>query len=296
MTESAHPPAMLRRIVDFPLVMMVVGTAATLLAAFLMGRLIEATWGGEYGNPGEVVQAILLALAAGLAYEAYRRWIERDAPPDLSPGARGIGGLLGGLAFGAVLFSAIAGCVMLLGGMEIVNVNLSGGGLYTMIGIAITSGVIEEIVFRGVLFRQLERLGGSWVALGVTALLFGILHITNPNATWLAALAISMEAGIMLGAVYMLTRNLWAPIGIHAAWNFTQGYVFSIPVSGTDTPPGLFITRRVGADWLTGGAFGLEASLVAVVIATAAGIGFLVLTVRRGEIRPRRWPEWKISR
>jgi membrane protease YdiL (CAAX protease family) len=85
----------------------------------------------------------------------------------------------------------------------------------------------------------------------------------------------------------MLTRRLWLPIGIHAAWNFTQGWVFSVPVSGTAPPLGLLITRRIGPDWLTGGGFGLEASAVAMVLATLAGAVMAKVAIRRrGVVRP----------
>ena len=91
----------------------------------------------------------------------------------------------------------------------------------------------EELLFRGILFRWIEEFGGSWAALIVTSVLFGAAHLVNPNATYIAAVGIAVEAGVMLGAAYMLTRSLWFPMGIHAAWNFTQGEIFDIPVSGT---------------------------------------------------------------
>ena len=99
----------------------------------------------------------------------------------------------------------------------------------------------------------------------------------------------TIEAGILLGAAYLLTRRLWLAVGIHAAWNFTQGWVFSVPVSGGNAPLGLLITRRIGPDWLTGGDFGLEASVVAMVVATITGAAMLVLAVRKGRIQPPMW-------
>ena len=154
---------------------------------------------------------------------------------------------------------------------------------------AITSGLFEETLFRGVLFRHIEAMLGSWAALAVTSALFGAAHLGNPGASLFAAFAIAVEAGILLGAAYLLTRRLWLAVGIHAAWNFTQGWVFSIPVSGGDAPLGLLITRREGADWLTGGAFGLEASVVAMLAATLMGLILLRLAIRRGEVRPPMW-------
>ena len=114
------------------------------------------------------------------------------------------------------------------------------------------------------------------------------LDLTNIDEA-LDTAAIAVEAGILLGAAYMLTRRLWLAIGIHATWNFTQGWVFSVPVSGGEAPLGLLITRRAGPEWLTGGAFGLEASVVAMVVATLAGLVLLLMAIRGGQLRPAPW-------
>jgi hypothetical protein len=92
----------------------------------------------------------------------------------------------------------------------------------------------------------------------------------------------------MLGAAYMLTRSLWLPMGIHAAWNFTQGEVFDIPVSGTKVH-GLVQAKLTGPPLLTGNGFGLEASLIAMVIATLFGIFLLWLAIRKGELMQPWW-------
>ncbi|WP_292683685.1 CPBP family intramembrane glutamic endopeptidase [Novosphingobium sp.] len=167
------------------------------------------------------------------------------------------------------------------------------GQIWAMLAMGTTSAVFEEVLFRGVLFRHIEAMLGSWAALAITSALFGAAHLGNPDASLFAAFAIAVEAGILLGAAWMLTRRLWLAVGIHAAWNFTQGWVFSIPVSGGEAPLGLLITRREGPDWLTGGGFGLEASVVAMIAATLAGLVLLVLAVRRGGVRP---PMWAASR
>jgi membrane protease YdiL (CAAX protease family) len=141
--------------------------------------------------------------------------------------------------------------------------------------LGIASGIFEETLFRGVLLRQLERLVGTWWALAATSVLFGAVHMMNPDGTWVGAVSIMIEAGILLGAAYLYTRRLWLAAGIHAAWNFTQAWVFSVPVSGTGETVGILVTRRTGPEWLTGGDFGLEASLAAVFVASAAGLWML---------------------
>jgi uncharacterized protein len=104
----------------------------------------------------------------------------------------------------------------------------------------------------------------------------------------LNAVAISIEGGVLLAAAFMITRRLWLCIGFHIAWNFTQGGVFSAVVSGGQSK-GLLQSRMVGPDWLTGGAFGAEGSLVALLVCAAAGITFVGLAINRGKIVPPLW-------
>ncbi len=87
---------------------------------------------------------------------------------------------------------------------------------------------------RGVLFRIVEESLGSWIALALSAALFGALHAFNPGATLTSSIAIALEAGVLLAAVFMVTRRLWMVIGLHTAWNFTEGGVFGASVSGGD--------------------------------------------------------------
>ena len=160
--------------------------------------------------------------------------------------------------------------------------------LVPLISTAIMPAFTEELLFRGILFRWIEEFGGSWVALIVTSVLFGLAHSQNPNATWFSSLAIGVEAGLMLGGAYMLTRSLWMPMGLHAAWNFTQGPILGVPVSGLPEH-GLVTARLSGPAILSGGAFGLEASVIALVVAGGAGGWFVWLAVKRGGVVRPSW-------
>jgi hypothetical protein len=126
------------------------------------------------------------------------------------------------------------------------------------------------------------------VALLLTSVFFGASHLLNPHASAIAAIGIAFEAGVMLGAAYMLTRSLWLPMGIHAAWNFAQGEIYDIPVSGTPVH-GLVTAKLEGPALLTGAGFGLEASLTAIVVATLFGIWLVWLAVKRDEVMAPRW-------
>ena len=140
-------------------------------------------------------------------------------------------------------------------------------------------GVGEEVLFRGIVFRMIDDRWGTVVALVVSALIFGFVHITNNNATVWSSVAIAVEAGLLLGAAYKWSGTLWVPIGIHWSWNYFQGPVFGFAVSGNGTPS--LITPVIqGSDWLTGGSFGAEASIPAFVLGLTLAIVFLCVPRR----------------
>jgi hypothetical protein len=153
----------------------------------------------------------------------------------------------------------------------------------------LSSGFFEEMLFRGVLHRISEEVFGSWVALTVSSLAFGMIHLNNPGATIQGALFIAIEAGVLLGACYILTGRLWLGMGFHMAWNFTQSAIFPCHVSGDGTSRALFNVSIHGPDRLTGGTFGMESSLVAFVVLTLTGLVILGLAIRRGKIVPPFW-------
>ena len=158
------------------------------------------------------------------------------------------------------------------------------------IAMALSSGIFEELLFRGVLFRSVETWFGSWAALVVSSLVFGLTHLMNPQGTLEGALFIAVEAGILLAAAFMLTRRLWLSIGFHVAWNYTQSAIFSGIVSGNEAEQGLVRSTIKGPDLLTGGSFGVESSVISLFLCTTTGIVMLVMATRRGKIVP---PIWK---
>jgi membrane protease YdiL (CAAX protease family) len=281
-------PSLARRIVAFPLTLMLLAilvfAAGSALGVLLIRQLPAAP-----NSPWPIAQAVTIVLCLLALFWPFYRYVERGSLATLFGRDGWAGELLAGLIGGTALFSLMVALVALLGGYEIVG----HSGLETIWGPlaneAIVPGFTEELLFRGILFRYIEQAAGSWIALALTSALFGLAHIFNPGATWFSSFAITVEAGILLGAVYMLTRRLWAAMGLHAGWNFTQGWIFGLPVSGGHGGIGLNNGRLLGSDLLTGGAFGLEASVPAVVVATAAGVAILVVAVRRGRVVPPMW-------
>jgi uncharacterized protein len=259
------------------------------LIALLVGvgfplRFLEDWVGLPKQGPLSLVR-LALAIAAVLGTYVYavrlgeRRRVDELAPPRL---AMELGA---GLAFGAVLFSLVM-AVLLFGGWYTISGGAQFGPPWTAVRFGLGAGTFEELLFRGVLMRLLWEAYGLGVAISVSSVTFGLAHLLNPQHSLMGALSIIVEAGIMLGALYALTGRLWAAIGAHAGWNFTQGYVFGTDVSGVNAGGHLFhAVQTAGAPiLLTGGVFGPEASLPAVLMGATAGASMLIWVWRRGSV------------
>jgi membrane protease YdiL (CAAX protease family) len=239
-------------------------------------------------DTGKSLQHIIALAIAGFAvYVGYAHFIEQRAVPELAFARMGreIGT---GLLIGTGLYAACELILMALGiyridGLNPLSVMVPG------IAAALSSAIFEELLFRGVIFRSVETWFGSWAALVVSSLVFGMTHLLNPQATIEGALFIAVEAGILLAAAFMLTRRLWLSMSFHVSWNFTQSAIFSGAVSGNDAQEGLIRGTMTGPDWLTGGSFGVESSVPALVLCTGTGIVMLVMAARRGTIVPPLW-------
>ncbi|MGW2292995.1 CPBP family intramembrane glutamic endopeptidase [Streptomyces violaceorubidus] len=225
--------------------------------------------------------------AAALVLFVYG-WVVRrtERRQALDVALEGAGATFGwGTLIGAGMFSAVI-------------VNLSTSGHYEVDGLGSVQGAIglvgfmagaaatEEVVYRGVLFRIVEEHLGTYLALALTGVVFGLSHLLNEDATLWGAVAIAIEAGFMLAAAYAATRNLWLTIGVHFGWNFAAGGVFSTVVSGNGSSEGLLDATMSGPKLLTGGDFGPEGSVYSVGFGALLTLVFLWLAHRRGHIVP----------
>jgi membrane protease YdiL (CAAX protease family) len=274
-----------RRILIFPLTRIVVATVFVLLPALLVQAAVRAL---QIPKPLQMpLMAVVVVPMTVLALRAYKRFVERRPLDEFAPhGAAPECGA--GVLLGAGLFAAVAGVLTLRQAFVVTGGHRPGEVLPNAVAMAALSSVTEEVLMRGVIFRICEEALGSWGALVVSAMLFGLGHIFNPGATVWSAAAIAIEAGVLLGAAYMLTRRLWLPIGLHAGWNFTEAGVFGAATSGNELP-GLLESRTVGPTIISGGTFGAEGSIVAVVLCAIAGVALITLAARRGRVVPAPW-------
>ena len=192
-----------------------------------------------------------------------------------------------GLVIGFCYFIALVGMMELLGCYEIDAVKYNGGKLLVFFLLYLLVAVAEEILCRGIIFRLIDEDRGFNIALIFSAFLFGFMHMGNEGATVWSSIAISIEAGLLLAISYKLAGTLWLPIGIHWAWNFTQGTVLGFAVSGHGDMYSLIIPHISGPEILTGGNFGAEASILAVVLGAALSL-WLYLEIKK---QPKRVPE-----
>jgi membrane protease YdiL (CAAX protease family) len=213
------------------------------------------------------------------------RYFERRDVSELAP-AGAARRVAAGIVLGAALFSVVF-ALLALGGY--VHHPKFGGfaGLPVQLATTFAAAVGEELVFRGAIFRITDERLGTAAALLISSILFGLLHVANPGATPVSTVAIAVEAGALLGMAYSASRSLWLPIGLHFGWNFTEGGVFGTAVSGGQSH-GLMDSVLSGPTLLTGGAFGPEASVIAVAVSLVATAVISVWTMRHGRWRPWR--------
>jgi membrane protease YdiL (CAAX protease family) len=286
-TVSRSSKPLWRRIYEFPLVAMIVGALLWYLTIAIAGITVIFA---KPQIPGFSFEMKIYFLAILILVPLYIFVISKLGNPRRNDfrDPKWLRHLLLGLVGGTVIFSIAVALAGALGIYRIVGVGSLNGLLGALIVPTIGAAVTEEILFRGILFRWLEQFGGSWIALLLTSAFFGAAHLNNPNASLIAAAGIAVEAGVMLGAAYMLTRSLWLPMGLHAAWNFTQGEIYDIPVSGTKVD-GMVDAQLSGPPLLSGNGFGLEASVIAIAVATLFGLWLLWRAIQKGEVKRPSW-------
>jgi membrane protease YdiL (CAAX protease family) len=239
---------------------------------------------------GHVRIVIGMALAAAVSiggFEVISRRLRNRPPAELrGPGMwrqLGVGGVLGGAPVALAV-----GFLAVIGVYRSSDVSLNWG-IASGLMIGVGAAAMEEVFFRGIVLRAVVLRFGPWPGIVGVGLLFGALHVTNPGVGLWGAAGIVL-ASWMLDVAYVVTGKLWVSLSCHATWNFALSGVFGTDVSGMGTGRGLLSSQLVGANWLTGGATGLEGSVVLVVLGFATGLTVVWWAVRTGHLGARRAP------
>jgi membrane protease YdiL (CAAX protease family) len=227
------------------------------------------------------------------------KWVDRRSVKDfgLIPSPVWWKEFLFGLGLGAFLMGLIFIIGWVTGSFTVEGYFLGSNqaaflpGFLRAVGFYFAVGVYEEVILRGYILVNLaeglkiKNVDKKWVlllALLLSSLIFGVLHIINPNSSWVSTLNLSM-AGIFLGLGMVLTGRLGMPIGLHITWNLFQGNVFGFPVSGTNSGATIISTKLTGPEWFTGGEFGPEAGILGL-IAMLIGCLLIIVWLRKCEM------------
>lgn len=257
--------------------------AVFIISQNIAGKLLSLT--GLDNDFRNLIKGIIASIAVIIAYKLFYRKIENREVTEIS--AKVIASnLTWGIIIGVTLQSLTVLVIYLNNGFKIVSFNPLSFVIIPLT-VAFTVAIFEEILIRGIIFRIMEEKLGSYIALIISAIIFGGLHLINPNSSLISATCVGIEAGLLLGAAYIYKRNLWFPIAIHFAWNFMQSGILGAITSGNEKTNSLLTTQITGAKIITGGEFGPEGTIQATIFCLIATTVLMYLNIKGGRlIRP----------
>jgi uncharacterized protein len=236
------------------------------------------------GN-GELFNLIIAIIQCCLSVWCYRvlyGYFEKRQITELSSTSF-VKNAVPGFLTGIVMQSIIILVIYMAGGYAVTHINPASFMLPAFTA-ALTAGFVAEIVIRGILFRLVEEKLGTVISMGIMTVLFMVLHLGGKGATLLSVLAVSMQAGFLLSATYVLTRNLWFPIFLHFAWDFAEPGIFGAINPGNTVEKSLFACHISGPNFLTGGTLGPVNSFQSLLLCFLAGSVFLWLAWQKKSI------------
>ena len=254
------------------------------LAQMVSARAAHGLSTGDWYEPVRIAIVLFLLL---LGFAAMGMVGQGQRTPLASMGLGRRPGWRGEFALGAAIgWGGLVACVLpvaLFGGLSVAYHASAHSFLMLLVDlVALALGALaEEVVFRGYPFQRLIEASGPVTATLLISVIFGLLHLSNPDATWASTLA-TILAGWLMAVAYLRTRALWLGWGVHFAWNAAMGVLFGLPLSGLTTFSPVISTYTRGPVWLTGGGYGPEGSATAIV----ALLGMMVvLVVATGELK-----------
>jgi uncharacterized protein len=240
---------------------------------FLFAKMIaeRAANGLSSGDWFELINRSLLLFLLVVGYAAMGYIGQRQKQPIKAMGLDARPGWRREFALGAALgWGGMVACVLpiaLIGGL-VVTFFTSGqqfGLVFLDLAILAVASLAEEVAFRGYPFQRLIDATNPTVATLAVSLLFGIIHLNNPGAS-LGSTLVTVFAGLVLSIAWLRTRALWVGWGFHFAWNASMGILFGLPISGITSFSPVIASNTVGPFWITGGDYGPEGGLIAVVV------------------------------
>ncbi|MEJ2597809.1 MAG: type II CAAX endopeptidase family protein [Anaerolineales bacterium] len=258
----------------------------------LLDLALRPLFGGSLENDtiNWVFRGILVVIGVTLIVWIFRRFIDQKS--FVSLGLRfdrlAIWDLLAGFVLSGIMVGLVFALLIAFGMLEIEEIGWTSNRflsileiLLLLFGIGLAVGYSEELGFRGYILQNLgEGIGLVW-AIVISCILYGLMHMPNPNSTLLSGVLIAF-LGFLRIFGWLRTGQLWLPIGMHAGWNFFQGPIFGFSVSGLESQS-LVKHTISGPEWLTGGSFGPEAGLVVVPLVLLALTVMFLWTASRDD-------------
>lgn len=281
--------SMTQRLFTNPITRIVLGLlvcfAGFLISQNIAGKILSLTnLDKDFRNLFKGVTASVIVLCT---YSTLFKFIEKRKISEMS--TKGIvKNLTLGILVGAALQCLTLLVIYLNNGFQVLSVN-PVSFIIIPLTIAFTIATFEEILIRGILFRIIEEKFGSYISLVISAIIFGALHLMNTSSSLISAICIAVSGGLLLGAAYMYSRSLWLPIAIHFTWNFMQSGIFGAITSGNEKTNSLLTTQITGTKLITGGEFGPEGTIQAMVFCLAATIAFMYLNIKKKMVIKPYW-------
>ena len=274
---NANPTSKIGSFFQFPLVRIIIAFLF-IFPIFILYKLfkdfIVLPSPEEFRSYIQYIGAIFSFVLLIFAYSLYVKYIEKRKAHELL--IRHSWKEFGkGFLITAFLVCIVVTILYVLGNYQVREWNSNKLILSDLFMKFLMGALIEEILFRLIVFKLTEELLGTWIAFGIQVLFFGFSHGLNENATIFTSCAVAIIGGVLYTSAFMYTRRLWVVLGLHTGWNFLQSGVFGMPNSGSPYE-GLIIPNVQGKEWLTGGSFGIEGSYIAIFLCLIVGVYFLI--------------------
>lgn len=289
----------MKKIIQFPIVRILiavlfvgVGIAIGQIILNVLRSVLSITDTGI----ANILAFVLITPITYFSYARYVRLIEKRELTELSFSNAlrefGLGFLVGFGLFASVILILWFLGLYTVNGFEFIPLLLLGA----LLG-AFVSALAQELIFRAVIYRITEEWLGTWWAVAISAILFGLIHLSSAGATIFSTIAVALQAGVILAAVYTLTHRIWMALGLHMAWDFANDGIFGVGIAGQsgETLRGLFQASLNGPELLNGGKFGIEASIIALVIVLLAGIAIFWMAMQNGQFIHRQEADQRLS-
>jgi len=294
--SSANPVGRIGKVFQFPLVRIIIA-CLFLSPVFLLNKVFRSVVTSSLPVDMRIyfayAEAIIFFFVFLAAYGLYTRFIEKRKAFEISLKLcwKEFGK---GFFISLVLVGVAVALLGVIGSYRIADLNPDKKVVIDLFMKFMIGALLEEIIFRLIIFRLTEELLGTWIALIIQAVLFGFAHMANDNSTLFTSFSVIIVGGIIYTGAFIYTRRIWLALGLHAGWNYFQSGIFGMPNSGT-AYKGLIFPDIQGKEWITGGSWGIEASYIAILVVLIAGVYFIIKAKNANQIVLPVWIRKRLS-